>query len=230
MDKSDITVAECVAKHLAGIQCGAKTRERNAELSRYISGQAIGRLLVQKLKAADIKQFYGALRLEGGRNGKPLSSTTVRHVHQILRGAITEARRDDVIPINPFDKLTKKKRPSRPSRRRLVRRNELTVVLAGMEQGGDWLLPLVRLALKTGMRRGEILALRGAMWTSTSGDPRAPQLGRDAQAGGGGSHVEFKVPKTEAASGPSPSRKPWPPSYALTVLAMPSKPCSAVKP
>src|SRR4051794_17500464 len=49
VDKSVITVAECVGSHLAGIQCGAKTRERNTELSRYITAQPIGGLLVQKL-------------------------------------------------------------------------------------------------------------------------------------------------------------------------------------
>lgn len=189
---------------MASAEGQRKTLERYRELARYITSHPIRQMHLQKLTAAQIEQFYKFLRREGGRNGAPLSPTTVRHVHRILSSAMGAARRLDVIAFNQFEKLEKKELP-KAARSRAVhfKTDELTAALARLERERDWLLPIVRLAITTGMRRGELLALR---WAAVDFDKRLIHVresleetrttpnGKESR----GSHVMFKETKSAA--------------------------------
>lgn len=96
----------------------------------------------------------------GRRDGKPggLSPQTRRHIHRILRTALARAVEQQLIVRNPAD-VFKKGLPK-------VERRELITLTADQSA---WLLEAlghsrvywpVLLALSTGMRRGEILAVR----------------------------------------------------------------------
>ncbi len=102
-----------------------------------------------RLSAQQVSQFYGKLA-EG------LSSTTVHHTHAVLHRALSDALRMDLVSQNVADKVDAPRRDH----------HEMTTL--GEEQGRTLLemakesryQALFVLALATGMRRGELLALK----------------------------------------------------------------------
>lgn len=111
---------------------------------------SLGRYLLRKLTTDQIESFYADLFREG------LSPGTIKHIHAILHKAFDQALRKRKILTNVFDLVT-------PPRYSLPERKPLTFeqarqLLALVE--GHWMEMLVKLALATGMRRGELLALR----------------------------------------------------------------------
>lgn len=110
----------------------------------------IGRVPVAKLGAADLQQLYADL-LEDG-----LKPMTVRHVHAILHRLLNQAVRWDVAIRNVADLVD----PPRVIRAEMtvLSPQEARQLLAAA--AGDRLEALYVLAVTTGMRRGELLALR----------------------------------------------------------------------
>ena len=161
VDRSDLTVRDWMEKRLAAWKVSPKTRERYSELVRYITDR-IGDSKLQHLKADRIEQLYDELERTGGKGGAPLSARTVHHVHRRLFHALKDARRFDVIVTNPFDKVDRKTGVPKPNGSPAIHfeEDELTTLLERMRRDGDWLLPIASLDVKSGLRRGEILALR----------------------------------------------------------------------
>jgi integrase len=103
-----------------------------------------------------LSAHYASLVEGGGRNGRPLSPTTVRTVHRVINKALGDAVRDDLLVVNPAQKAVPPKR----------RRYEATVWTA--EQAMCFLIavrddPLYAcwlVALSCGLRRGELAGLR----------------------------------------------------------------------
>jgi integrase len=112
--------------------------------------------LLAKLTGTAVTSLYADLIARGGRNGKPLSPTTVRIVHRVLNKALNDAVRDDLLLVNPVAKAVPPKR----------RRYEATVWTA--QQAARFLTavrtdPLYAawlVALSCGLRRGELAGLR----------------------------------------------------------------------
>ncbi len=108
------------------------------------------------LTPAILAELYAGLMRDGGKNGKPLSSTTVRLAHRVLRKALEDAVAAGHLSANP---ATHAKAP-RP------RRVEMATWTAAQAAGflhvaanhrlyACWLL-----ALTCGLRRGELAGLR----------------------------------------------------------------------
>jgi len=80
----------------------------------------------------------------------------------MLSSVINHARREWGISIvNPCELV--RKPPTPPGRNRLLKPEEEAALLAALQPTGRrsvWMVPLVKLALQTAMRRGELLALR----------------------------------------------------------------------
>jgi integrase len=123
---------------------------------------ALGAIPLQKLNATHIETMYGALMSEPrrGRTGaRPLASSTVHQVHVVLHRALRDAVRKGRRMSNPCD-------AAMPPRRAQASKAGLHVWTA--EQLGTFLAlsrptrlgPLWHLVAMTGMRRGEVLALR----------------------------------------------------------------------
>jgi integrase len=118
---------------------------------------ALGGIALQRLNAAQLNSFYADLLTAGRRDGKGgLSPRTVRYVHTILRKALADAVRWNVLVRNPADAATPPS-PRTPemhvwSAREARQFLEIT--------SGDGLRALWLLALTTGMRRGELLGLK----------------------------------------------------------------------
>jgi integrase len=145
-------------------RCGPKSLERYWQLAGYILNAAEGDVSVLAGTAlADLRHttietaLYALLRLPAKRR-EHLSPKSVRGIAGVLSVAFNEAFRLDKIQVNPLlrVKLPKVERvearaltPEEMERLRAVCR-------------GDWTLTFIDIALATGARRGELLALEWA--------------------------------------------------------------------
>ncbi|MBW3663391.1 MAG: site-specific integrase [Actinobacteria bacterium] len=128
---------------------------------------------VRELAPAMLTRLYAQLLERGGLRGKPLSIATVQRIHHILRRALDQLVDDEVIDRNPAAKATVPRRDPRTGADPTVRElrtwtaAQVRVFLAstvGHEYADVW-----RLAIGTGMRRGELLGLR---WDDVDSDGR----------------------------------------------------------
>jgi integrase len=115
----------------------------------------IGEWLVAEVRPADLERFYGQLAARGGRAGRGLSPTTVRKVHSILHAAFEDAVRWELLDRNPA---------ARARRPKLVRHTPtvptLDQVRAAVAAADPAMAAIIRVAVATGARRGELVALR----------------------------------------------------------------------
>lgn len=155
VDTSKITIAEFVERWLrdwAQSHVSAKTFERYAELLRNHVVRHVGKLPLQKLRAININELYGTL-LQGP---PPLAPRTVGHVHRAFRRALGHAHRWGLVYQNVAGLVT----PPRVAATEIeiLATEQVRALLQRLEQHS--IHPLAVLALATGMRRGELLALR----------------------------------------------------------------------
>lgn len=118
---------------------------------------ALGHLPLRKLKAEHLEAFYARLQVEGRADGQGgLSAKTIRLVHGILHQSLEAAVRRRRIAHNVCRDVTLPR----------VERPEILTLSAEEAQRllavakGHRLEALLTLALTTGMRRGELLALQ----------------------------------------------------------------------
>lgn len=111
----------------------------------------LGDVPLAQLTAPDIQRLLNTL----ARTRKP---QTVRNVHAVLRRALEQAVRWDLVPRN-VAKLVVVPRSARPKMTALDA-GQVNLLLASL--AGDPLHPLVAVAVTTGMRQGELLGLTWA--------------------------------------------------------------------
>ena len=98
-----------------------KTFERYADNVRGHLKPALGHIPLPKLHPLHIQDFYSAALTEGRLNGRGgLSAQTVLHFHRILRGALHQAVRWQLLVRNPADAV----QPPRPVRREMTALDE----------------------------------------------------------------------------------------------------------
>ncbi len=100
--KSNITVREAIEQWIEVAALEDTTRERYADLIRLYVLPTFGHLQVAKLDAELLERFYARLhrcrdmctgRSRAGHTCRPLSTSTTRKVHYIIRGALERAVR-----------------------------------------------------------------------------------------------------------------------------------------
>ena len=162
VDPSRITVGQWLKIWLDEIaaEVSPMTHERYAQIVDHFLAPELGNVLLTKLTPGDIGSAYIKWQTRGRLDGKPggLAPRTRRHMHRILRSALARAVEQHRITTNPADAF----------RNRLpkVERKEMLTLTA--EQSARLLEAIKKtrlywpclMALSTGMRRGEILALR----------------------------------------------------------------------
>jgi len=118
----------------------------------------LGHLDLAKLNTADIDDFYGYLLRAGGREGRPLVPGTVARVHGVLHRALAQAVRWDWIWLNPASNAT----PPRvaPAEIHPPSPHEVAALLEWARREDPPLFCYLRLAVSTGARRSQLLALR----------------------------------------------------------------------
>jgi integrase len=162
VNAGQMSVAEYLDYWLAELLPGtvkASTQASYADMTRRHIVPALGHLSLAKLSRDDIRRFVRQLaRTKSQRRGadQVLSGRTVNYVHSILRRALEDGRREELVGRNVAGEV-----PSPRYERRefepLVPDEARTLLAAAAD---DRLHAVYVLALVLGMRRGEILGLR----------------------------------------------------------------------
>ena len=164
--KSNITVRQAIEQWLDVAVLEDTTRERYEDLIRLYVMPTFGTLPAARLDAELLERFYTRLhrcralctgRARNGHTCRPLSSSTTRKIHYIIRGALGRAVRWQHLGVNkaamaiaPSPERTEPDPPNAEEAARL-----LNAAWADPEWG-----LLLWLTMLTGPRRGEISALR----------------------------------------------------------------------
>jgi integrase len=143
--------------HAAGIT-SAKTHERYLELVEYqLARFPIGSRPLQKLTAADVERWHTQLQTEGRQDGSGgVSARTIHHAHRILTRALREGARHGLVLKNV---ATEERPPKIAAKAMRVLSPEQVKALPALLAGRPIRAPAV-VGLFTGVRRGELLALR----------------------------------------------------------------------
>jgi len=158
---------------------------------------AIGRIQLSELRPAHIQRAYAETLAPGARKdrrGGALSARTVLQHHRVLREALAHAVRWQLIARNPADAVA----PPKPARHemRVLNREEAQALLAA--GGDDPLYCLLHVALASGARLGELLALR---WSDMDAQSGTLRITRSAQRLPG-EGIVFHAPKTHRSIRP----------------------------
>lgn len=124
-------------------------------IERYLK-PAIGRERLQSLSPSRLSVVFKRMHEHGGAGGKALSARTVEFARAVLRRAMQDAVLDRLIEVNPVVG-TKRPTPIKPQHSTWTG-EQLQEFLATVAET-RW-HPLWTLAAATGMRRGELMALR----------------------------------------------------------------------
>jgi hypothetical protein len=107
--KSNITIAQAIEQWLEVAELEETTRERYDDLIRLYVLPAFGALPAAKLDAELLERYYARLhrcrelctgRPKAGHQCRPLSTSTTRKIHYIIRGALERAVRWRHLSIN----------------------------------------------------------------------------------------------------------------------------------
>ena len=168
-------------------QVSPKSHARYGELLRKNVVPLIGAAVLTKLKPAVISEAYAKALENGRRDGAGgLSPRTVGHMHRVLRQALGDAVKWEMLHRNPADAVNPPK-----VERTVMQTYDLdqTAELIEAMRPTRMLIPTL-LAVLCGMRRGEVAALR---WKNV--DLAAGQLAVLESAEQVGSRVRYKTPK-----------------------------------
>ncbi len=160
VEPAKLTVGELLEQWLtahAKQNVSAKSYERYAEITCRHLIPALGAHQLAQLRPLHIQGYYGQALLNGRLRGKGgLAPQTVLHHHRLLKQALKQAVKWQLLARNPADAVD----PPRPLHHEMSTLSEPeTAALLKAAAGSPIRLPIL-LAVATGMRRGEILALR----------------------------------------------------------------------
>ena len=106
VEPNKTTVAQYLEQWLAHIksQVSPKTHERYEQVCRKNVVPLLGAVLLSKLRPVQISEAYTKALTSGRRNGRGgLSARTVHHMHVILKGALAQAVKWELLVRNPSD-------------------------------------------------------------------------------------------------------------------------------
>ena len=193
VDAGNITVAEYYERWLGHVatKTSAKTHERYEEIFRLGIAPKLGSIKLSSLRPIHIQTLYSEALKSGKarRTGGGLSARTVLHYHRILSQGLKQAVKWQLLARNPADAVE----PPRPEQREmLVLDGDQIAQLIDAVTGTTLYMPTL-LAVTTGMRRGEILALRWSNIDLDRGMLSVTQTLEKSRKGG----LNFKQPKTK---------------------------------
>ena len=190
LEPNKTTVAQFLDRWLYDIKprVTPKTHERYEQVCRKNIAPLLGAVALPKLNPVQISQAYAKALASGRRNGHGgLSPRTVHHMHVILKGALAQAVKWEMLVRNPADAVD----PSKACRATMQTYDlAQTAELIEAVRGKRVFVPTI-LAVLCGLRRGEIAALR---WRNVDGGHAV------------GSRPNTKGPIQHARAG---GRAPW---------------------
>ena len=188
IDPSRITVAEFMARFdrdWLAVNVTPRSRERYQYALKHVH-RHLGPRVLQKLRPVDLAAFYAALH-QGG-----LASNTIKLVHRVLHKALGQAEAWGIIRSNPAELAKPPKVLDRETQ--MLQPDQAAALLERIRlHGSQPLYMLASLALATGARRNELLALR---WCDIDMDAARLTIERALEqtiANG----IRVKAPKTQ---------------------------------
>jgi integrase len=192
VEPSKLTVAEHVRARVvqweASEEISPKTAERYRELVENQIVPHLGGKLIQKLKPADIQAWHSTLKTRGRKGGAGgVAAKTVNHAHAVLRKSLADAHRNDLVAKN----VAVAQQPPKGRGTEVVILTDATMkaLLTALESRAMY-APVVT-ALFTGLRRGELLALR---WANVDLDGKVFHVREALEETAAG--IRVKEPKT----------------------------------
>ena len=191
VDPTKLTVGEFLdrwERDWAVNNISPKTLERFAELTKSNVRPHIGSLSLQKLKPVHCAELYAKLLREGRKKGGGLAPRTVGQVHGVLHRALGHALKWGLISVNPCSAAE----PPMVATTEIEILTEDQVYDVLQKLRGRPMYVLAAVGLSTGLRRGELLALR---WKDIDFDTANLQVELSLEQTKAG--LRFKEPKTK---------------------------------
>ena len=190
IEPSKTTFAEFLDRWLDDVRTrvAPKTHERYAQICHKNIAPLLGAIPLAKLKPEQISEAYAKALATGRRMGNGgLAPRTVRQMHAILKSALSQAVKWEILVRNPAAAVRGPKVGRAPMQTYDL---EQTAELIGAARGTRVFIPIL-LAVLGGLRRGEIAALR---WREV--DLAAAQLSVVRSAEQTRAGVRYKEPKS----------------------------------
>lgn len=193
VEASKVTLAD-YARHwidnIAPASAAPKTMERYREIVEKHIVPQLGAIEVQKLEGANIDTFYQHLRIAGRCDGKGgLAPQTVMHIHRRLSAILKSAVKAKKLRANPMDAVQTTPKV-RQQEAKVLDDNDLAKLFSYLK--GRALYMPVMAAAATGMRRGEVLALRWRDIDLSKAELHVRQVAEQTK-----DDLRIKEPKTE---------------------------------
>lgn len=192
VDPSKATIGEFLdrwERNWAVANTSPKTFERYSELLRLHVRPHIGHVLIQKLRPVHLNELYGKLLREGRGKLGGLAPRTVGHVHRLLHRLLGHAAKWDVVLQNVASHVS----PPRVASTEVVTLPAAEVRAILLQLEGKAVHVIASVALATGMRRGELCAVR---WKDVDLDKGLVRIERSLEQTKKGG-LRFKSPKTK---------------------------------
>jgi integrase len=185
IEPSKTTVADFVRARIGQWEASGEISPRTAQRYRQLLDNQIvphlGTKMLRKLKPLDIEAWHTCLR-------DTVQPRTVGHAHRVLGKAFKDAAKNDIVSRNV---CKDQPAPKVEDDERVIVRD----VAALLTKLKDWRhAPVAMVALFTGMRLGEVLALR---WNNVDLDAKVIRV-REALEQTAAFGVRFKPPKSKA--------------------------------
>jgi integrase len=158
----------------------ARTAQRYRQLVEHQIVPHIGAKLLQKLTRLNVEEWHNAL--QGG-----LAARTIGHAHRVLGKALRDAEIDGKVAKN----VCRLKKAPKVVQEEMAIVPDIPALVIGMR--GHRLFVPAMVALFTGMRLGEVLALH---WNRVDLDGKVIQVREALEPTKAG--IRFKIPKTKA--------------------------------
>jgi integrase len=190
LEPSKTTLAAFLARWLDHVksQVTPKSHERYSGIVNQNLIPTIGSVHLSKIRPAQISAAYTAALASGRRDGSGgLSPRTVGHMHRVLKQALGQAVRWELLSRNPVDAVDPPMVDWAPMKTYDLPQ---TAELIAAVRGTPMLMPTL-LAVLCGLRRGEICALRWRNVDLVSGQISVVESLEQTKAG-----LRFKSPKS----------------------------------
>src|SRR3984957_17833710 len=190
LEPSKTTMAIYLARWLEHMQSqvSPKSHERYAGIVNQNIIPTLGAIHLPKLKPAQISTAYTAALSNGRKDGSGgLSPRTVGHMHRVLKQALGQAVRWELLTRNPADAVDPPKVDWKPMQTYDLHQ---TAELIEAVRETPLLIPAL-LAVLCGLRRGEICALRWRNVDLLTGQLSVVESLEQTKAG-----LRFKSPKS----------------------------------
>jgi len=164
-----------------------KTAERNLQIIRNNLKPALGHIKLKTLSTHQIDHAWTQLLDNGRADGKGgLSAQTIKHCHRLLSQSLKQAVKWKFIRSNPADDA---KLPTIQKKESNTLSPIQTIELLEALQGHPYYIPVL-VAVMTGLRRGEVLALR---WKRVNFDTGTISVSESLEQTKNG--LRYKAPK-----------------------------------